>query len=776
VNCYPVIFCGRSFVAPTRGMAMVYDGWPPLPGMKSTPQVSAHGSDTAAMLIWDVPVGFIESRSIWEHGEIPLWNRYGHAGYTLIGQAISMLGDPLQAIVILGHGSALAWDIKFLLAKFVFCAGFGLLVLRLFGSRPLSLLYAALAAYCGVFFFIYDHPVYFVFCYAPWILLSALEMLDKGSVKFIRWGIVWLLANFACFNAGHVETAVVLIGGLNLAAVALTLVSCRVFNEVAKILARLAGGTMLFLGLTAPVWMSFLATLGNSYSVHTEAQVTQLPFVCFIGVFDDYFFRLPLKSDSLAAVAPATSLLIMVGGLLSVVKWRRWKREPFFWVNSVAIVLWSGCIFGWVPAAALLAIPLLNRVDHLYTDFSYLLAIHLTLQSVFGFKSLVDEKNFRRAAMAFVWTGLIAVGMLLLFCLGIWHRPVPWTYFVCAATGAFGAPLLFAFLKSRGPISTAGWLAIIVLGFLPQFRFGYYTFGDDKMLMLPGPRVVLNAPSPAIEKIQADTSGPFRVIGAGRILFGNYAAVYGLEDIRSCAPLSSSQFIQLVQNFPGMEFGRGWMINLANPVAAHPLLNLLNVKYLLTPPEVPVPAGLGFRAVYRSDLAVVENPEAWPRAFFTDKVISISSDEEFNQYLLKNGNEPFAALAPDEFEQQPALRQLETTKQATVASATNYQLLPNSTAFDVRASSAGIACLTEGRANNFSVTVNGEAGKVLTVNRAFKGVYLDKPGDYHINFIYRPGHWRLACILFWIALALVAMLAAADFIASKIKPEPIRAT
>jgi len=59
---------------------------------------------------WEVPVGFIESRSLLEQHELPLWNRYSHAGDTLIGQAISMLGDPLQWIVILGQGSAGAWD------------------------------------------------------------------------------------------------------------------------------------------------------------------------------------------------------------------------------------------------------------------------------------------------------------------------------------------------------------------------------------------------------------------------------------------------------------------------------------------------------------------------------------------------------------------------------------------------------------------------------------------------------------------------------------------
>ena len=57
--------------------------------------------------------------------------------------------------------------------------------------------------------------------------------------------------------------------------------------------------------------------------------------------------------------------------------------------------------------------------------------------------------------------------------------------------------------------------------------------------------------------------------------------------------------------------------------------------------------------------------------------------------------------------------------------------------------------------------------EVFTVNRAFKGIYLDKPGDYHIVFTYRPRHWRLACALFWIAAGTAGALAAMSLVRSK---------
>jgi hypothetical protein len=292
-----------------------------------------------------------------------------------------------------------------------------------------------------------------------------------------------------------------------------------------------------------------------------------------------------------------------------------------------------------------------------------------------------------------------------------------------------------------------------------HFRFGLYTFGNQDWLMTAGPRVVLNAPSAAVDRIKADRAGPFRVVGLQLNFFGDYSAVYGLEDIGSCAPLSNAGFIDLIRKFPGVNFSRDWVIEMTDPVAAQPLLNLLNVKYLLAPPGVELQKGLDYCITDRSDFGVLENLEVWPRAFFCDRVVAIASNEEFVQQLLANGKQPFIALAPEEITKQPGLKQLMATNPAVVSPATHYQLLPNSTAFDVHAATAGMVCLTEGQAGDFTARANGEPKAVLTVNRAFKGVYLDGPGDYHLEFIYRPHHWRLACACFWIAAGSVIALA-----------------
>jgi hypothetical protein len=73
-----------------------------------------------------------------------------------------------------------------------------------------------------------------------------------------------------------------------------------------------------------------------------------------------------------------------------------------------------------------------------------------------------------------------------------------------------------------------------------------------------------------------------------------------------------------------------------------------------------------------------------------------------------------------------------------------------------------MVCLLEGQGRDFTVKANQQAKDVLTVNRVFKGVFLEQPGDYHVEFTYRPRHWQLACTCFWISLAGVAALVVAN--------------
>src|SRR5438270_8188822 len=127
ISCYPVVFFGRSFVS-ANSVAMLCSTIPSMPGHVDTETENFKGSDLGPAMWHDIPNSFIQSRALFHDGELPLWNRYNSCGLTLLGQGQSMFGDLLHLLPILAGGEAWAWDLKFLLAKILFCFGLGLAV------------------------------------------------------------------------------------------------------------------------------------------------------------------------------------------------------------------------------------------------------------------------------------------------------------------------------------------------------------------------------------------------------------------------------------------------------------------------------------------------------------------------------------------------------------------------------------------------------------------------------------------------------------------------
>jgi hypothetical protein len=149
------------------------------------------------------------------------------------------------------------------------------------------------------------------------------------------------------------------------------------------------------------------------------------------------------------------------------------------------------------------------------------------------------------------------------------------------------------------------------------------------------------------------------------------------------------------------------------------------------------------------DLDVYESSKAWPRAFFSDRLIPYTSEQTFVP-LLKNGNGmPFAAIATEELDLHPELAALATnTGQSTTAltvPATHYSLTNNTTSFKVIAPGAGVVVLTETYVEgDLQVRVNGTPSGYFRVNSAFRGVFLPKAGEYDLSFRYWPRFFTLS--------------------------------
>ena len=145
------------------------------------------------------------------------------------------------------------------------------------------------------------------------------------------------------------------------------------------------------------------------------------------------------------------------------------------------------------------------------------------------------------------------------------------------------------------------------------------------------------------------------------------------------------------------------------------------------------------------DMQVWERKNAWPRAFFVNEVASYDTLETLAQFFQSSGGLPLAAVMDDAVILPVVTRQ--------VVPARSYQITTNSTSFEVNAPSRGMVVLTETHVpKHVHVVVNGQKGKVITVNHAFRGVEIPDAGQYTIKFFYRPRLWYLSWIMSVIGL------------------------
>lgn len=85
---------------------------------------------------------------------------------------------------------------------------------------------------------------------------------------------------------------------------------------------------------------------------------------------------------------------------------------------------------------------------------------------------------------------------------------------------------------------------------------------------------------------------------------------------------------------------------------------------------------------------------------------------------------------------------------------------PNRVRITYRAGSSGILTLTDSYAPGWRATINGSAAEIHRVNGAFRGVRIAAPGDYVVEYTYRPPTWRLSCAVAAAGLVLLVAVAA----------------
>jgi len=763
VSCYPIIFFGRSYVG-ANIVPMLYASAPTLPGSDKVETEDFRGADAGAMMWCHLPYSFVQSRALAYYGELPLWNRYSSCGTTLLGQGQSMFGDPLHMIVLAGKGASWAWDLKYLLAKVLFCWALGLGVLASAKHFLSALLLTCSSAFIGFFSYRFDHPAFFSMCYAPWLLLCWIEITHAATRREAgRWIVLLLFASWAELNSGTVKEAYMLLLSLHGCGLLVFLLATKA-NLAQKLLDLTVIGAAFFL-LSAPVWFTLWRALTNSYSNYRQANAFQIQPGMLVGLFDDIFYRVVNARG--AVFNPAANFFILLGCIFATVYLRILLRDRLFVAVGIGALTSFALAFGVVPSAMIKAVPILNNVWHLDNTFSCALIIELVVLAGFGLRCYFDH------CIRGDWQRDFSVLMLVLFALfsaylgltnALQRQPNDFAPLVLAGRDTFfllytlslvvalvALPWLGRMIILRSKMTALAallaFLCFVGLHWRNGFQLNSGIAQIDGYVVNPTVRIDLHAPSAAITFLK-NQSDVFRTAGFGNNFFPGYNAMPGLEAICGPDALINPYYRELLlAGGVKSDMGWRWVVEKADLESTLPVYDLLNVRYFLDAPQSAQRSIPPLTHVTSLDLDVYKNNAAWPRAFFVTDVRVYDNLSEFLQMVRGAGGHPLAAIQKkDVTDASQVTSDFGPFPRVTVAH--DYRLTNNMTTFTVEAPRAGVAVLSESYLpGDFMAQVNGVRTDYFRINYAFRGIKIPAAGTYVISFYYWPKHFTASLLI-----------------------------
>ena len=800
-SAYPIVFLGRSLVSPNLGTTLLYDRFPTLPGYRSSAMTDPKLSDVGAVMWQHVPFSVIQHRAL-SGGELPLWNRYNALGVPLLGQGQSMFGDPLHFLVIAARGAAWAWDLKYLIAKWLLAAGLGLTVLALTRDKGAegpreqrttgpreegtgwvgALIVAAAAPFIGFFLYRINHPAWFSLCYAPWPLLCLVRVAQAPDRRGATlWAAALVMANLALMNSGTVKEAYMLLLAMNLSGLCVLLAQPLAWRAKLSRVGTLTWFGLLFVLITAPVWNTFLNTLRLSYTGYNAASAYQLQPSLLLGLFDEIFYR-PLLSRN-QVYAPSLNFLLLGGFLLFLATFRRHIGRPAVMALAASSLPFLALAFGFVSPEWIVTVPFLSNIAHLDNTFSCALIVLWSVLAGVGFAEAAGRLGTREGRDDLIIAGLLLFGLIFAWLAfgQAAHRPIYGPIFTVNQAGrtllidpfildyllvlvAAWAGLAIAAHRAlaRRRLSSAIAIALGGCAILLVWRHGAHdaALGFEDFVHRPARRVDFHARSDAIETARAAQNGePARGYGFHGNFFPGWTGVYGLEGIHGPDALVNP-FVRELMGVSGLTRMWDWRIyaEAREAVQARPFLDALNVRHYFDLASDQGVLGRALRLVRTGDLDVYESPTAWPRAFFVDRVMTYSAAEEFASSVRKAEGRPFAAIQLQDHAAQAALSEVPRASSAvTFNRATGYRLTENSTSFTIRAGSPGVIVVLEAHSpGDFRATINGRAVEVIRVNHAFNGIPVASPGEHRVTLSYRPRDFSRDLTLAGVGAALFA--------------------
>jgi O-antigen/teichoic acid export membrane protein len=348
-----------------------------------------------------------------------------------------------------------------------------------------------------------------------------------------------------------------------------------------------------------------------------------------------------------------------------------------------------------------------------------------------------------------------------------------WAHLLGPALLLLASGLVLLALARRAPGAKALALGLLV-GDLFSFGIGFNTITD------PAP---LSFVPPEIRAIQADSSH-FRIatLGEDDTLPANTNMLFGLQDIRGYDTIILRDYVgylELIEPQRGLLYSKVSKL-FESKALDSPLLDLLNVKYVLTTLPVDRPGwrlldqdsessrsgsqatrGASERGLSEANggaVQVYENQRVLPRAFLVTEALGAEDAAEALRLLARPEFDPRSqvVLEGSTLPPGPAMLRPDSREAANLPWTAISMYEPNRVAVEVIASGPSYLVLSDMFFQGWSARVDGIEQPLLRANRIFRAVQVEQ-GRHLVTFEYRPISFRLGALLSLLACALAVL-------------------
>ena len=248
-----------------------------------------------------------------------------------------------------------------------------------------------------------------------------------------------------------------------------------------------------------------------------------------------------------------------------------------------------------------------------------------------------------------------------------------------------------------------------------------------------------------------------------RILVNNRGVWLKLQDVQGYNPVQNSAYVEFVEstNTTGQSY------HAANILASgldSPLLNLLNVRYVVVPAYIPPGRPDLLHLVQRlptvhvnANARILENPDALPRARIVHHAEQKSDREEIlTAFSLKISDPASTALMTSE----PPILDQPTPSGDESVEVVSYRL--DEIHMKATAQSTGLVVVSEIWDPNWTATVDGQRTEVYQVDGLFRGIAVT-PGTHEIVLRDQATVARVSLFFYLVPIAALAAIPLAAY-------------